>query len=77
MKGDCLSDENCQEFFIGKRIEDENCFGTICFIGKLPNTSGIWLGIDWDDSSRGRHDGTFNGIRYFKTHSFNSGSFVR
>ena len=27
--------------------------------------SGEWFGIEWDDSSRGKHDGTKDGIRYF------------
>lgn len=29
--------------------------------------SGIWLGIDWDDAARGKHDGSVNGITYFCT----------
>lgn len=31
----------------------------LCFI------QGEWLGIDWDDPKRGKHDGTHEGIHYF------------
>ena len=28
---------------------------------------GDWLGVEWDDPSRGKHDGSHNGQRYFMT----------
>lgn len=27
---------------------------------------GLWYGINWDDPSRGKHDGSYEGIKYFK-----------
>ena len=27
--------------------------------------TGNWVGIEWDDSSRGKHDGSKNGVSYF------------
>ncbi len=29
--------------------------------------SGTWLGVEWDDASRGKHDGSKDGVRYFET----------
>ena len=28
---------------------------------------GVWIGVEWDDEGRGRHDGTVNGVQYFHT----------
>lgn len=63
---DCISDHNKSI-----RVERKVCVGTytgvVRYVGPLPNTESIWVGVEWDDSSRGKHDGTHNGIRYFKT----------
>lgn len=32
----------------------------------VPYFSGIWLGVEWDDPQRGKHDGTYEGTQYFK-----------
>lgn len=62
---------------IGRRIECDGHRGTVCWIGELPPAQGKWYGIDWDDASRGRHDGSHNNIKYFDTRHPTSGSFVR
>lgn len=49
----------------GTRISLAGDLGTIKFVGPVNNTSGIWLGVEWDDPRRGRHDGTKDGKRYF------------
>ena len=36
---------------------------------------GDWFGVEWDDSSRGRHDGTKDGVRYFHCRLANKLSF--
>lgn len=28
-------------------------------------TSGLWLGVEWDHPSRGKHDGSHDGVQYF------------
>uniref|UniRef100_A0A336LKC3 Splicing factor 45 n=1 Tax=Culicoides sonorensis TaxID=179676 RepID=A0A336LKC3_CULSO len=38
---------------------------------------GTWVGIEWDDVSRGKHDGTVDNIQYFKTNHPFSGSMTR
>lgn len=39
--------------------------GTIRYVGEVEGTSGVWLGVEWDDSNRGKHDGIKDGKRYF------------
>ena len=68
-----------ESFRLGQRILDkiENVRGTIKYLGTVDGTKGDWIGIDWDDSNRGKHDGTHNGKKYFSTKTETSGSFVR
>ena len=47
------------------------------FIGLVPPTDGLWLGLEWDDPSRGKHNGTKDGVTYFACRHVTAGSFVR
>ena len=38
---------------------------TIRYYGPLPNADGDWLGVEWDDPSRGKHDGRHGSRRIF------------
>ncbi|KAJ0425190.1 hypothetical protein BJY00DRAFT_274932 [Aspergillus carlsbadensis] len=52
---------------------------TIRHVGKVEGTSGEWLGVEWDDPTRGKHSGEHQGERYFtclRNHP-TAGSFVR
>ncbi|KAL4972529.1 hypothetical protein BDW66DRAFT_120830 [Aspergillus desertorum] len=52
---------------------------TIRYVGNVEGTSGEWLGVEWDDPTRGKHSGQHNGVRYFtclRNHP-TAGSFVR
>ncbi|KOS18704.1 Tubulin-specific chaperone E [Escovopsis weberi] len=60
---------------IGQRISYDGAVCTVRFIGPVEGTTGDWLGIEWDDASRGKHDGTHKGARYFSSHT--AASFVR
>lgn len=40
--------------------------GTVRFSGPVEQTSGTWLGIEWDDPKRGKHDGSKDGKQYFE-----------
>ena len=66
-------------FKLNQRIIDpqNNARGTIKYIGSVENTKGSWLGIDWDNPERGKHNGSHQGRNYFMTHTETSGSFVR
>ncbi|XP_067674010.1 myosin heavy chain, striated muscle-like isoform X5 [Haliotis asinina] len=48
--------------------------GTVKFIGHLPGRSDVYLGVELD-KEEGKHDGTFEAIRYFKCKP-NKGVFV-
>ncbi|KAI0957748.1 hypothetical protein AcW1_006039 [Taiwanofungus camphoratus] len=62
---------------VGTRLSYSGHLGTIRFVGPVENTSGIWLGIEWDDPRRGKHDGVKDGKRYFSCLVPSSGSFIR
>lgn len=74
-----------REQYIGRRIEKDDYYGTVRFSGPLthegrPNNSEktLWLGIEWDDETRGRHNGTVNETVYFSTkENKNSGTLVK
>lgn len=62
---------------IGCRLECEGYRATLKYIGPVPPTKGVWLGVEWDDPERGKHNGTHEGQLYFKTRHPASGSFIR
>lgn len=64
---------------VGQRLSFDGALCTIRFIGDVAGTSGTWLGVEWDDPSRGKHDGCHKGVRYFAclSRSPTAASFVR
>lgn len=65
-------------FFSGQRISLGPHRGTVRYHGPVPPSTGEWLGIEWDDPSRGKHDGTSSdGTRFFTVRVPGSGSFIR
>ncbi|KAJ3889458.1 hypothetical protein GG344DRAFT_51574 [Lentinula edodes] len=62
---------------VGDRISYSGHLGTVKFIGEVENTTGIWLGIEWDNPDRGKHDGVKDDKRYFSCRVPNAGSFIR
>jgi len=56
---------------VGKRIEYQGEIGTVKYCGHLKHEakgqdpSQIWLGVQWDNPIRGRHNGTVEGVQYF------------
>jgi dynactin complex subunit len=66
------------EPFVGARVVVAREPATVRYIGQVAKQQGIWIGLEWDDPSRGKHDGTTGGIKYFSCESGqNAGSFVR
>lgn len=59
---------------LGQRVEYQGYHGTVRFVGELENQPGSWVGVEWDDPSRGKHDGSHNGVSYFQTR-YNSFAF--
>lgn len=64
---------------IGQRLSYDGALCTVRFIGPVAGTTGTWLGVEWDDASRGKHDGSHKGLRYFSclSSSATPASFVR
>ena len=55
------------EFEIEERIADkEGNLGTVRYAGAIDghDPAIVWIGVEWDDVKRGRHDGSYNGVRY-------------
>ncbi|KAF3769241.1 hypothetical protein M406DRAFT_95917 [Cryphonectria parasitica EP155] len=67
------------EHHIGQRRSYDGALCTVRYIGQVGGTSGEWLGVEWDDPSRGKHDGSHKGARYFTclSKSPTAASFVR
>lgn len=72
-------------FAVGNRVRDGDGFrATIRYIGPVAaakNKEEVWLGVEWDDASRGKHDGScLDGegklVRYF-TCAYGAGSFIK
>jgi hypothetical protein len=66
-------------FYLGQRLSYDGALCTVRYHGSLPGTKGVWLGVEWDDVNRGKHDGTHQGKRYFDCLSSapTAGSFIR
>ena len=68
---------------LGKRVELNEKTAKIKYVGPLKhkkdcNEKEIWLGLEWEDKSRGKHNGTVEGFEYFKTtNGDNSGSLIK
>jgi len=54
------------KFYAGKRLSFGGDLCTVRFIGEVQDTRGEWLGVEWDDPSRGKHDGSVKGVKYFQ-----------
>uniref|UniRef100_A0A8D2JJU8 Tubulin-specific chaperone E n=1 Tax=Sciurus vulgaris TaxID=55149 RepID=A0A8D2JJU8_SCIVU len=62
---------------IGRRVELNGEHGTVRFSGIVPPVAGLWLGVEWDNPERGKHDGSHEGTVYFKCRHPTGGSFIR
>lgn len=68
-----------QPSYIGQRRSYGGALCTVRYHGPLSDTKGEWLGVEWDDPTRGKHDGMHNGQRIFDCLSSSpiAASFVR
>ncbi|KAJ7426518.1 tubulin-specific chaperone E [Willisornis vidua] len=62
---------------LGRRVSCDTHYGTVRYVGSVSRTAGIWLGVEWDDPQRGKHDGSYEGTQYFKCRHPKGGSFIR
>jgi hypothetical protein len=52
--------------YIGQRLSLKKQTCTVRYVGQVADKQGQWLGVEWDDASRGKHNGTHQGVSYFK-----------
>ncbi|EPE08919.1 tubulin-specific chaperone e [Ophiostoma piceae UAMH 11346] len=52
---------------VGQRLSYDGALCTVRYVGEVAGTAsgGTWLGVEWDDPTRGKHDGVHKGVRYF------------
>ena len=55
-----------QAFHVDERLQIGSERATVRYIGQVSSQSGEWVGLEWDNESRGKHDGSVNGHRYFE-----------
>ncbi len=67
---------------LGARVQVDSAQGArgcVRYIGPVHSESEksgkIWVGVEWDEIGRGKHDGTLDGVRYFSCSPL-QGSFV-
>ena len=66
---------SCQ---VNDRIIVDGQRATVRYVGLIAGQEGQWIGLEWDDPSRGKHDGTANGHQYFQCQfAKGAGTFVR
>lgn len=69
---------------IGRRIEYQGEVGLVKYCGPLkhddkhPDANQPWLGVQWDNAQRGKHNGTVEGYTYFSCDDgMNSGTLLK
>lgn len=62
---------------VGRRVSSGGERATVRYVGPVPPTKGVWLGVEWDIPERGKHDGVHEGVQYFTCSVPGAGSFVR
>ena len=52
---------------VGCRVETrDGARATVRYVGPVVGQDGEWVGVEWDDPTRGKHDGSYGGTRYFE-----------
>lgn len=62
---------------VGRRVSCDGELATLRYVGPVPPTTGLWLGVEWDKPERGKHDGSHDGVQYFTCGHPTGGSFLR
>lgn len=63
---------------LGTRLIVGKHAATIRYVGPVEGQQGEWVGLEWDEASRGKHDGSHSGVRYFScARGPTAGSLVR
>ena len=57
--------DNAHLFTVGDRLQIGREHATVRYIGEVIGQVDIWIGLEWDDPSRGKHNGCTGGHQYF------------
>ncbi|TGJ82540.1 hypothetical protein E0Z10_g6209 [Xylaria hypoxylon] len=49
---------------VGDRLSYDGATCIVRYLGEVTGTSGSWLGVEWDDAARGKHDGSHKGVSF-------------
>jgi hypothetical protein len=60
------------KYYVGQRISFDSHLCTVRYIGPVAGTQKEWLGVEWDDPAKGKHDGEHQGVKYFSCKSFHN-----
>jgi len=55
-----------EDYYEGRRLSYGGNLCTVRYYGEVHDTKGDWLGIEWDDPTRGKHSGDHRGVKYFR-----------
>ncbi|KAL3231575.1 hypothetical protein MRX96_023287 [Rhipicephalus microplus] len=72
-----MGEQELGEVAVGTRVSCDGHYGVVRYCGPVVDTKGTWLGIEWDDPYRGKHNGCHKDVQYFITRSETGGSFIR
>lgn len=55
------------KYHVGQRVSFGSALCTVRYIGPVEGTGEEkeWLGVEWDDPTRGKHNGEHKGRKYF------------
>ena len=53
-------------FAVEDRLQIGREHATVRYVGEVIGQLDVWIGLEWDDPSRGKHDGSTGGHQYFK-----------
>ncbi|KAL1420062.1 hypothetical protein MTO96_024647 [Rhipicephalus appendiculatus] len=60
-----MGEQELEEVAVGTRVSCDGHYGVVRYCGPVVDTKGTWLGIEWDDPYRGKHNGCHKGVQYF------------
>ncbi|KLT41510.1 hypothetical protein CC85DRAFT_119993 [Cutaneotrichosporon oleaginosum] len=66
------------EYAVGRRYLNARTRAplTLRYIGALPGLDSTWLGVEYDDPTRGKHSGEYNSVQFFRCHP-GAGAFIK
>lgn len=66
------------DLYVGARVQHLGHRATVRFLGRLKGRpEHTWVGLEWDDHTRGKHSGAVDGVQYFHVDRPGSASFIK